>query len=100
MNKQRLCAGLMLLGLPLFAHASCDEVKSQIDGKLKSNGVGHYTLTVVAADQDDGGAQVVGHCEGDKKILYSRGGGASASDGSAAEPASAAPASSAGGGRD
>ena len=65
---------LALMTLPLFAHASCDAVKSDIDAKIKANGVSNYNLDVVAADQaDKSGAKVVGHCEGDKAIVYTRG---------------------------
>jgi hypothetical protein len=63
-----------LMTLPLFAHASCDAVKSDIDAKIKANGVSNYTLDVVAADQaDKSEGKVVGQCEGDKAIVYSRG---------------------------
>src|SRR5580698_7822128 len=65
---------LALMTLPLFAHASCDAVKSDIDAKIKANGVSNYSLDVVAADQaDKSEGQVVGQCEGNKAIVYSRG---------------------------
>lgn len=65
---------LALMSLPLFAHASCDAVKSDIDAKLKANGVANYSLDVVPADQaGTGDGKVVGNCEGTKAIVYSRG---------------------------
>jgi hypothetical protein len=67
-------AALVLLSLPMFAHASCDDVKSSIDAKIKANGVSNYTLDVVAAaDADKNGGKVVGQCEGNKAIVYTRG---------------------------
>lgn len=64
---------IALMTLPLFAHASCDAVKSDIDAKIKANGVSNYSLEVVAADQaDKSEGKVVGQCEGNKAIVYSR----------------------------
>jgi hypothetical protein len=51
----------------------CDELKTEIEAKLKAKGVQGYTLQIVPADQvkDE---KVVGSCEGgSKKITYSRG---------------------------
>lgn len=65
---------LALMALPLFAHASCDLVKSDIDAKIKAHGVDNYSLEVVSADQaDKNEGKVVGRCEGNKVIVYSRG---------------------------
>ena len=50
----------------------CDEVKSQIDTKVKGHGVKAYTLDVVAA-ADVKDQKVVGSCEGGKKkVVYKR----------------------------
>lgn len=52
----------------------CDELKTEIESKLKEKGVQGYTLEIVPADQvkDE---KVVGSCEGgSKKITYSRDG--------------------------
>ncbi|OOG41392.1 DUF1161 domain-containing protein [Rhodanobacter sp. C05] len=89
MNK---CFGIavLLLALPMMAHASCDAVKSSIDAKIKANGVSGYTLDVVSADQADAGGSVVGQCEGSKKIVYTRG-SADKSDNTAPADASSAP---------
>jgi len=77
--------------LPLLAHASCDELKSQIDDKLKAKNVPNYTLDIVAADQADGSkGKVVGSCEGDsKKIVYTRGAAEEGDAGDKSMPASA-----------
>ncbi|MBD2836905.1 DUF1161 domain-containing protein [Pseudomonas sp. JM0905a] len=70
----------LLLGLGLFALAGsafaavkpCEELKAEIDAKLKDKGVVSYSLEVV----DKGsaaGKQVVGTCEGGtKEIAYQR----------------------------
>ena len=58
---------------PAFAK-SCEELKGEIDAKIKANGVTQYTLTVVDKDATADG-KVVGTCEGGtKKIVYKRGG--------------------------
>jgi hypothetical protein len=83
MKTRMFIAALPLLTLPLFAHASCDTVKSSIDAKIKANGVSNYSLDVVAADQaDKNGGKVVGQCEGNKAIVYSRGQSSASSDNS------------------
>jgi hypothetical protein len=74
MKSRMFIAALAFTALPLFAHASCDTAKSGIDAKIKANGVKNYSLDVVAADQaDKSGGKVVGQCEGDKAVVYSRG---------------------------
>ncbi len=65
-------AGLVLT-LSSGAWAGCDEVKAQIEEKIKKNGVEKFTLTIV-----DKGAQVdgkvVGNCDGESKlIVYKKG---------------------------
>ena len=75
----------LLVALPMMAHASsCENVKSGIDAKLKAHGVGGYTLDIVWADKPVEGGKVVGKCDGDKQILYTR-------DAAAAPPASDEP---------
>jgi hypothetical protein len=59
--------------MPLLAHASCDSVKADIDARIKANGVADYTLAVVPAGQEPASGKVVGHCEGDQQIVYTRG---------------------------
>ena len=51
---------------------SCEELKGEIDAKLKAKGVKGYTLEIVAADQVKD-QKVIGSCEGGKKkITYER----------------------------
>ena len=71
----------LILGLALFSLAGsalaaakpCEELKAEIDARLKAKGVAAYSLEVV----DKGSAgdkQVVGSCEaGSKEIVYQRG---------------------------
>ena len=101
MNKRFGLMALLFLALPDMAHASCDDVKSSIDAKIKAKGVSDYKLDVVSGDSAGADAKVVGTCEGDKKIVYSRGEGggsdsassdSSSSGGSAPADASSAPA--------
>ena len=73
---QRLILGLALCtlaGSALAAGKPCEELKAEIDAKLKDKGVASYTLDVI----DKGSAtdkQVVGSCEGgSKEIVYQRG---------------------------
>lgn len=73
MNARIGVAALLLLALPVLAHASCDSVKASIDAKIKANGVSSFTLSVVPADQADVDGKVVGQCEGNKQIVYKRG---------------------------
>ncbi|AOE82586.1 DUF1161 domain-containing protein [Pseudomonas sp. TCU-HL1] len=70
----------LLLGLGLFALTGsafaavkpCEELKGEIDAKLKAKGVASYSLEIV----DKGsaaGKQVVGTCDGgSKEIVYQR----------------------------
>lgn len=90
MNKRFGVAALLLLALPLLAHASCDKVKSSINAELRAKGVSNYTLEVVPADQTIDKGKKVGWCEGGKKIIYTRGG-------KAAPAPAPAPAASSGG---
>jgi len=55
------------------AKKSCEDVKAEIDSKLKAKGVKAFTLDIVSkADVKD--AKAVGTCEaGSKKITYKRG---------------------------
>ncbi|MFK2893706.1 DUF1161 domain-containing protein [Dyella flagellata] len=94
---------LALLSLSFVAHASCDDVKSNIDGKIKANGVSNYSLDVVAKDQA-GDGKVVGQCDGGSKVIvYTRGEGAKSEGGAEAAPKqpsdSAAPASASSSGK-
>jgi len=73
MRKFLLATVVLLLAVPAYgAGKPCDELKSEIDAKLKEKKVEGYTLEVVAsADVKD--QKVVGTCEaGTKKIVYTR----------------------------
>ncbi|WP_297837132.1 DUF1161 domain-containing protein [Pseudomonas sp.] len=64
---------LSIAGTAMAAGKSCDELKSEIDAKIKAKGATAYSLEVVekgsAAD-----AKVVGTCDaGTKEIVYKRG---------------------------
>ena len=65
-----------LLLAPLLASAQlkdCNELKDEIEAKIKNNGVKSFKLTIVDKDEDAPGEQV-GSCEGGtKKIMYERG---------------------------
>jgi outer membrane lipoprotein-sorting protein len=74
----RLIAAALVTGLvvsgPVFAQKKdCGELKSEIEAKIKKNGVDKFSLDVVEADKSSEG-KVVGTCEGgSKKIVYKRG---------------------------
>jgi hypothetical protein len=65
----------LLIASPVLAQVKpCEELKSEIDAKIKKNGVKEFTLTIVEKDAAEDG-KVVGTCEGGtKKIVYKRGG--------------------------
>ena len=74
----RLLVAMLAMGLAGSAWAQgmrkpCDELKAEIDAKIRKNGVETFTLEVVDNDaQADG--KVVGTCDGQsKKIVYKRG---------------------------
>jgi hypothetical protein len=51
----------------------CEELRAEIDAKIKNNGVPMFTLDVVDMDAQVEG-KVVGSCDGQtKKIVYKRG---------------------------
>jgi hypothetical protein len=63
----------LLFCAPVFSQIKpCEELKSEIDAKLKEKGVVNYTLEIVPADQIKD-QKVIGSCNGGKdKITYSR----------------------------
>ena len=66
-------AVLALAATPALARKDCEELKSEIDAKIKANGVQAYTLEIMPKDQQADG-KVVGSCDGGtKKIVYKRG---------------------------
>ncbi len=73
----RTIAALVMLGLSLSAWAQqrkpCEELKAEIEAKLKAKGVEKYTLDIVAAEEAKDG-KIVGSCDGGtKRIVYKRG---------------------------
>ena len=68
-----LVTGLVVSGPVLAQRKDCGELKSEIEAKIKKNGVDKFSLDVVEADKSVEG-KVVGTCEGgSKKIVYKRG---------------------------
>jgi len=59
---------LMLFAAPALARKSCDELKAEIEAKVKANGVQVYTLAIVPNDQV-GEQKVVGSCDGGSKKI-------------------------------
>jgi hypothetical protein len=73
MKRLLLAMSLALLSSTAFAAKNCEELKTEIDAKMKANGVKSYTFHIVAADVAVAAGQVVGTCEGGtKKIIYKR----------------------------
>lgn len=72
MQHYRFAIAAMLCFAASAARATpCDEVKSQVEAKIKGHGVKAYTLDVVAAAEVKD-QKVVGSCEGGKKKLVYR----------------------------
>jgi uncharacterized protein DUF1161 len=69
-------AASMLIASPAFAQMKpCEELKSEIEAKIKANGVPVFTLDIVPNEQvKEGEGKVVGTCDGStQKIVYKRG---------------------------
>jgi hypothetical protein len=68
-----LIAAALLLCTPAFSQIKpCEELKSEIEAKLKGKGVANFTLEIVPADQIKD-QKVVGSCDGGKnKITYTK----------------------------
>jgi hypothetical protein len=69
-------ASLLIAAPALAQRKDCEELKSEIDAKIKKNGVKEFSLEIVPNDQvKEGMGAVVGSCDGGtKKIVYKRGG--------------------------
>ena len=73
MKKLIVVAILLMIATPAFAMKACEELKSEIDAKIKAKGVKSYSLEIVPNEQVKDG-KVVGTCDGGtKKIVYKRG---------------------------
>jgi hypothetical protein len=66
---------LLMVSPALAQVKSCEELKSEIETKIKANGVPVFTLDIVPNDQvKEGEGRVVGTCDGStQKIVYKRG---------------------------
>jgi hypothetical protein len=75
MYKTAFAVLLALAVTPALAQRKdCNDLKGEIETKIKNNGVKEFTLTVVDADAKEDG-KVVGTCDGGtKKIVYKHGG--------------------------
>ena len=65
-------AGLLVAAAPA-AHgaAACDQLRSEVEGKIAAAGVTRFSVTVVDADAPVTSGKVVGSCElGSKKLVY------------------------------
>ncbi|MFV3329854.1 DUF1161 domain-containing protein [Pseudomonas sp. NY15437] len=73
MKKFLIAMGVFALaGNVLAAGKPCEELKSEIEAKIKAKGVASFSLDVVDKGSA-GGKQVVGTCEGgSKEIVYSK----------------------------
>ena len=75
----RLIVAVVVLGMAGAASAQgmrkpCEELKGEIEAKIKKNGVDKFSLDVVDANADAKEGKVVGTCDGgSKKIVYKRG---------------------------
>jgi len=73
----RLMVAVLVLGLSGGAWAQkkpCDELKGEIEAKIKKNGVDKFSLDIVDSSADAKDGKVVGTCDGGtKKIVYKRG---------------------------
>jgi hypothetical protein len=72
MKSYVLLIAAIAMSTSAFAAKPCDELKSEIAGKLDAKHITEYTLDVVPADQN-GDGKVIGTCEGgSKKIVYTK----------------------------
>jgi hypothetical protein len=75
MKRVIFILGILTLFISAIAFAQikpCEELKAEIEAKLKAKGVTNYTLEIVPNDQVKD-QKVVGSCDGGtKKIIYIR----------------------------
>jgi hypothetical protein len=76
----RIIVAVLVLGISgaaLAQRKSCEDLKGEIEAKIKKNGVDKFTLDIVDAEKADEAAKdgkVVGSCDGGtKRIVYKRG---------------------------
>ncbi len=59
---------------PGMVRKPCEDLRAEIDAKIRNNGVPMFTLDVVDMDVQLAEGKVVGTCDGQtKKIVYKRG---------------------------
>lgn len=65
-------AGLLVATAPAaHAAAGCDQLRSEVEGKIAAAGVTRFSVTVVDANAPVTSGKVVGSCElGSKKLVY------------------------------
>jgi hypothetical protein len=66
----------LVLASPAWAKKDCEELKGEIEAKIKAKGVAKFTLSIVGKDElkDAKDAREVGSCDGGaKRIVYKRG---------------------------
>jgi hypothetical protein len=68
-------AALLIASPALAQRKDCNELKAEIEGKIKANGVKMFTLDVLPNEKvKEGDGKVVGSCDGGtQKIVYKRG---------------------------
>jgi len=72
MKKLMVAVAVLMFATPAFAKKDCEELKAEIDAKIKAKGVKAYTLQILPNEQAKDG-KVVGSCdEGTKKIIYTK----------------------------
>ncbi len=73
MKRILVVAAVWFLALPAWAKKDCNELKGEIEAKLKAKGVARFTLEVVSKGEVKEGKEV-GSCDGGaKRIVYRRG---------------------------
>jgi len=74
MFRLLLAASLALAMAPALAQKkSCDQIKAEIEAKIKAKGVKTYTVDIVSPEEAKD-KTVVGSCDGGaRRIVYKRG---------------------------
>lgn len=68
-----IAAVLFVPAAPALAAKACEELKTEIAGRIDANGASGYTLEIVSADAV-GERKIVGSCDGgSNRIVYTRG---------------------------
>jgi hypothetical protein len=69
LRQQTVAIAALLTALPSLA-LTCEELRSEVEAKIRSSGVAQFTISVADTDAAVPG-KVVGSCEmGSKKLLY------------------------------